>query len=42
MGKKVNEQYVAPAFIVIEILTEGILCASNEGIGEEEGNGSFN
>lgn len=34
--------YETPAMEFYEILTEGVLCGSNEGVGEEDGNGGFN
>lgn len=33
--------YVSPEVEVYEIIAEGILCSSNEDIGEEDGNGGF-
>lgn len=34
--------YATPSMEVYEILIEGVLCGSNEGVGEEDGNGGFN
>ena len=33
--------YVSPEVEIYGILVEGILCSSNENVGEEEGNGGF-
>lgn len=33
--------YLSPEVEIFEILAEGILCSSNEGIREEDGNGGF-
>jgi len=33
--------YLSPQVEIYEILSEGILCSSNENIGEEDGNGGF-
>ena len=33
--------YLSPEVEAYEIITEGILCSSNENIGEENGNGGF-
>lgn len=30
-------EYVAPEFQSIEVLCEGVLCGSNEGVGEDDG-----
>ena len=32
------EKYVSPEVVEYEILSEGVLCGSNEGLGEEPGN----
>lgn len=32
------EKYVSPEVVKYEILSEGVLCGSNEGLGEEPGN----
>ena len=39
-----KELYTSPLMEIYEIMTEGVLCSSsgNEGVGEEEGIGSFN
>jgi hypothetical protein len=33
--------YLSPEVEIFEILAEGILCSSNEYVGEEDGNGGF-
>ena len=39
MGKET--MYLSPEVEVYEVLAEGILCSSNENVGEEDGNGGF-
>jgi hypothetical protein len=39
MGKET--MYLPPEVEVYEVLAEGILCSSNENVGEEDGNGGF-
>lgn len=34
--------YVTPSAMIIIIDIEGVLCGSNEIVGEEEGSGNFN
>ena len=34
--------YETPSMELYEVLSEGVLCGSNEGVGEEFGNGGFN
>ena len=31
------EKYISPAIISYEFRSEGVLCASNEGLGQEQG-----
>ena len=34
-------KYITPQVEIYSILAEGILCSSNEIVGEEDGNGGF-
>ena len=34
-------KYITPEVEICEVFAEGILCSSNENIGEEDGNGGF-
>ena len=38
----VKADYVTPSAKIIIIHCEGVICGSNEIVGEEEGSGSFN
>jgi hypothetical protein len=38
----VMKGYVTPSTKIIIVHSEGVLCGSNEIVGEEEGSGSFN
>ena len=35
------KNYITPEVKIYEMLAEGILCSSNENVGEEYGNGGF-
>lgn len=37
-----EKEYVFPEIVILDILSEGMLCSSNEVLNEEDGNGEFN